>query len=152
VWSRNDMKILQRLQLLFIPALIFGAVLTAKCPTGSVTVHGRVENLPSAATAVEATVIVEMPKGAVSRTASLSHGEFTVEVPFATLSSHFPPGSDRCNTVPKSVEVKIGSVGKVYVQKRLDFKDDFEATSPYQYRLKQELSLDLPKEAADNAK
>jgi hypothetical protein len=61
-------------------------------------------------------------------------------------------GGDHCNTVPKSVEVKIVAAGKVYVQKRLDFKDNFEATNSYLYRLKRELSLDVPKEGADGTK
>jgi hypothetical protein len=141
------MRTLQQLQFVLIVALVFVAPVKAKCPTGTVIVHGRVENLPSAATVAEATVLVETPKGTVSRTALVSNGEFTVEVPFSTLL-----GGDHCNTVPKFVEVKILSAGKVYVQKRLDFKDNFEATSPYQYRLKQELSLDVPKEKADSTK
>ena len=141
-----------RLQVVLIAALVFAPTVKAKCPTGTVAVHGRVENLPSAATAVEATVVVETPKGTVSRTALVSNGEFTVEVPFSTVSSHFPPGSDRCNTVPRFVKVKIVSAGKVYVQKRLDFKDKFELTSPYQYRLKQELSLDAMNGSGNNPK
>lgn len=145
------MKTFQRLKFALIPVLIFSAALTAKCPTGSVTVHGKVENLPSTVTVAEATVLVETPKGTVSRTAPVSNGEFTVEVPFSTYSSTVL-GGDHCNTVPKSVEVKIVSAGKVYVQKKLDFKDSFEATSAYQYRLKQELSLDVPKEGADGTK
>jgi hypothetical protein len=146
------MKTLQRLQFVLIPALIFGAALTAKCPTGSVTVHGRVENLPSTVTA-EATVLLTTPKGTVSRTASVSNGEFTVEVPFSTYSSTVL-GGDHCNTVPKSVEVKIVAAGKVYVQKKLDFKDNFESasSSSYQYRLKQDLSLDVAKEGPDGTK
>ena len=148
----EKMRTPKRLQLMLIVALIFTATVGAKCPTGTVTVHGRVQNLASAATAAEAIVVVETPKGKVSRTALVSNGEFTVEVPFSTVSSHFPPGSDRCNTVPKFVEIKIASGVKVYVQKRLDFKDNFEMTSPYQYRLRQKLSLDVPKEGADGTK
>jgi len=145
------MKTLQRLQFVLIPALIFSATLAAKCPTGSVTVHGRVENLPSSVTLAEATVLVETPKDTVSRSASVSNGEFTVEVPFSTYSSTVL-GGDHCNSVPKSVEVKIVAAGNVYVQKRLDFKDNFEATSSYQYRLKRELSLDVPKKGPDRTK
>jgi len=145
------MRTLQRLQLALIIALVFTATVRAKCITGTVTVHGRVQNLPSAATAAEAMVVVKTPKGTVSRTALVSNGEFTVEVPFSTYSSSFL-GGDRCNTAPKFVEIKIVSPGRVYVQKKLDFKGNFEMTSPYQYRLKQELSLDVPKERADSTK
>ncbi|HXJ03746.1 MAG TPA: hypothetical protein VNH65_01520 [Candidatus Acidoferrum sp.] len=135
-------KTLQQLTLVLFVALAFAATGRAKCPTGTVTVHGKVENLPSTVTAVEATVLVETPKATISRSALLSNGEFTVEVPFSTYSSTVL-GGDHCNTVPKSVEVKIVSEGKVYVQKTLDFKGNFEATGDYQYRLKQMLSLEV---------
>lgn len=140
------MRTLKRLQFMLIQALIFSAALTAKCPTGSVTVHGRVENLPSDGTTAEATVVLEMPKGTASGTASLSDGEFTVEVPFSTVSSHFM-GEDRCNAVPKFVVVKIVSAGKVYAQRRIPFKDSFQVSSSYSYRLKQDLSIDVLKES-----
>ena len=146
------MRTLQRFQLVLIVACLFAGTVEPKCPTGTVTVHGRVDNLPSAAIKAEVTVLVETSKGTASRTALVSNGEFTVQVPFSTLSSHFPPGSDRCNTLPKAVVVKIVSAGRVYVQKRLDFKDSFETASPYEYRLKQELSLDVPKQGADSTK
>jgi len=144
------MRTLQRLQFMLIPALILSAALTAKCPSGSVTVHGKVENLPSPAREAEATVVLQMPKGTVSRTASLSNGEFTVEVPFSTVSSHFM-GEDRCNTVPKFVVVKIVSASKVYAQRRISFKDSFEMSTSYSYRLKQDLSIDVLEESGNNA-
>lgn len=143
------MRTLQRLQLVFIAALTVSATISAKCPTGSVGVHGRVDNLPSTATGVEATVVVESKNGTVSRIVSVSNGEFSVEVPFSTQSSSFL-GSDRCHTVPTFVQVRIVSAGKVYVQKRLNFKDSFEMTKPYEYRLKQQLSLEIPKETASS--
>jgi hypothetical protein len=140
------MRTLQRLILVLFVASIFTNTAKAKCPTGSVTVRGRVENSPSAATAAEVNVVVETPKGTVSRSSGLaSNEEFSVEVPFSTCSSSFL-GGDRCNTVPKFVEVKIILASKVYVQKRFDFKDNFEAVSNYQYRLKQEVYLDVLKE------
>jgi hypothetical protein len=135
----------KKLLLLLTSTLAFSTAVAAKCPTGSVTVHGKVDNLPSTATGAEATVVVETAKGNVERTALLSNGEFTVEVPFSTHSSSTWLGGDRCHTVPKFVEVKIVSAGKVYIQKRLNFKDSFEVTKFYEYRLKQELSLDVPK-------
>jgi len=44
------------------------------------------------------------------------------------------------------------AAGKVYVQKRLKFKDSFESIKLYEYRLKGELSLDVPKESGDSRK
>jgi len=61
-------------------------------------------------------------------------------------------GGDRCHTVPTFVEVRIVAAGKVYVQKRLKFKDSFESIKLYEYRLKGELSLDVPKESGDSRK
>jgi len=55
---------------------------------------GKAENLPSTVTAAEATVLVETPKGTVSRTALVSNGEFTVEVPFSTYSSTVAGGDE----------------------------------------------------------
>jgi hypothetical protein len=113
--------------MVFIPALIFSTVLTAKCPTGSVTVHGRVDNLPSTVTGAEATVVVETAKGNIEKTDLPSNGEFAVDVPFSTLSSSTWLGGDRCHTVPKFVEVRIVAAGKVYVQKRLNFQRQFRS-------------------------
>jgi hypothetical protein len=143
--SGETMRTLKQLLSVLAIVLAFSITVVAKCVTGSVTVHGKVDNLPSTVTGAEATVVVETAKGNVERTVLLSNGEFSVEVPFSTHSSSTWLGGDRCHTVPKSVEVKIVSAGKVYVQKRLDFEHNFEATSSYQYRLKQELSLAVPK-------
>src|SRR5260370_17356043 len=138
-----------RLQLLLTAALTCSATISAKCVTGSVTVRGRVGNLPSTAAVVEATVVVESKNGTVSRAAPVSNGEFTVEVEFSTTSSSFL-GTDPGNNLPKFVQVKIVSAGKTYAQKKLRFKDNFfEEAGTYHYRLKQELSLDVPKERGD---
>jgi hypothetical protein len=141
------MRTLRRLQLLLVVALTFSTSVAGKCPTGSLTVHGRIENLPSGA---EVVVVVETPKGNVSKTASISNGEFTVEVSFSTLSSSFL-GGDRCHNVPTVAEVKVVAAGKVYAQKRIPFKDSFEMYSPFLYRLKQDLSIDVLKEAGSSA-
>lgn len=131
-----------RLQLVLMMALIFSATVEAKCVTASVTVSGRVENLPSVAAPTEATVVVETSKGNFSRTASISNGEFRVEVSFSKWSSTFF-GGDRCHNEAKFVEVKIVSVGKVYAERRFSFKDNFEMYSPFLYRLKRDLLIDV---------
>jgi hypothetical protein len=141
----------QRLKLVLGIVLIFNVTVAAKCPTGTVTVRGKVENLPSTATGAAASVVVETAKGNVSKTGVLSAGEFTVEVPFSTQSSSFL-GEDRCHTVPKFVEITIVAAGKVYVRKRIKFKDNFEMYSSFLYRLKQELSIDMLKESANGTK
>jgi len=138
-----------RLQLLLVIALTLSGTVLAKCPTGSVTVHGRVDNLPSGAAGAEVTVVLETPKGNVSKAASISNGEFTVEVSFSTWSSSFL-GGDRCHNVPTVVEVKVVAAGRVYTQKRIPFKDSFEMYSPFLYRLKQDLSIDVLKETGSS--
>jgi len=135
-----------RLQLLFVIALTLSGTVSAKCPTGGVTVHGRVDNLPSGA---EVTVVLETPKRNVSKTASISNGEFTVEVSFSTWSSSFL-GGDRCHNAPTVVEVKVVAAGKVYTQKRIPFKDSFEMYSPFLYRLKHDLFIDVLKETGSS--
>ena len=139
------MKTLQTLQLLILVALALSTGVAGKCPTGSVTIRGRVENLPSGVTAAEIAVVVETPKGKTSKTASVSNGEFTAEVPFSTLSSSIL-GGDRCNNEPTAVVVRIVAAGRVYVQKSIPFKNSFDMYGPSLYRLKQDLYVDVPKE------
>jgi hypothetical protein len=138
-----------RLQLLFVIALALSGTVSAKCPTGTVTVRGRVDNLPSGAAGAEVAVVLKTPKGSVSKTASISNGEFAVEVSFSTLSSSLL-GGDRCHNVPTVVEIKVVATGKVYAQKRIPFKDSFEMYSPFLYRLKQDLSIDVLKETGSS--
>ncbi len=141
----------KRLKLVLGTVLIFNVSVAAKCPTGTITVRGKVENMPRTATDTEASVVVETAKGNVAKTGVLSAGEFIVEVPFSTLSSSFL-GEDICHTMPKSVKVTIVAAGKVYVRKRIKFKDNFEIYGPFLYRLKRELSIDMLKESANGTK
>lgn len=146
------MRVVQRLQLVFLVALAFSAVVVAKCPTGTVTIKGRIVNLPPNLTGVDVMIFVHDKKGTVSRATLVSQGEFTVDIPFSTTSSSSLLLGDRCKALPKFVEIKVVSAGKVYVQKTLDFKHNFRKTGSYEYRLKQELSLNVPKEEADSTK
>lgn len=133
-----------RLELLFVIALTLGGTVSAKCPTGSVSVRGRVDNLPAGmAGAVE--VVLETPRGNVSKSTSISNGEFGVEVSFSTFSSSFL-GGDRCHNAPTVVEVRVEAGGKFYVERKMQFKGNFEMYSPFLYRLKQDLSIDVLKE------
>jgi hypothetical protein len=144
------MRTFGRLPLLLIVALTFSSSVAGKCPTGSVTVQGRIENLASGV-AAEVAVVVETPKGNVSKTASISNGEFSIEMPFSTWSSSFLWG-DRCHNVPTIVETRVLAAGKVCARKRIAFKHSFEMYSPSLYRLKQNLIIDVLKEAGTNAK
>ena len=119
----------------------------AKCPMGTVKVDGIVENLPADTASAELTVTLETPKGPKSQTVPVSNGEFSVEIQFGTQStSYFPLWGDRCNSVPKSVDVKVMMGNRVVGQAKLVFKDEFEAESPNVYRLKRKLTVKTSKE------
>lgn len=117
-------------------------VAVAKCPTGTVAVSGQVNDVVSAAT-VEATLVVETRKGSTSQTVRVPHGDFAVEARFSTHSWSFL-GKDYCGTLPKFVGVTVTLGGKVLTKIRFSFKDHFEMVKPYEYRLKEKLSLEVP--------
>lgn len=144
------MKILWRLQLLVAVALMFGVGAAGKCPAGTTTIRGRVDGLLSDTQHAEIVVVLETPRGNVSKTSSITNGEFTVEVSFSTLSSSFL-GGDRCNNTPKIVEVQVTAAGKTYFKRRMQFKDSFEMYGPFLFRLKENLSIEIPKEAGNAA-
>ena len=104
------MTALRRLQLSLVVALTLGTGIAAKCPAGSLTVRGRIENLPPGV-AAEIALVLETPKGKISKTAPISNGEFTVEVSFSTWSSSFL-GGDRCHNAPTVVEVRVVAGGR----------------------------------------
>lgn len=139
-------EIIRRLWLLPLLVLTLAVSASAKCPTGNVTLKGAVSNLPSGVSGLELIATVETPRGNSSQRVPLPKSGFTVTVPFSTRSSSFM-GGDRCHNTPTVVEVRIASPEKVYVQKRLQFKENFESAGSYLFRLKHELSLDLK---ADN--
>jgi hypothetical protein len=89
--------------------------------------------------------MLETPKGPFSKSASISNGDFTVEVPFSTYSSSFL-GGDRCHNLPTVVELRVASGDEFYVRRRLQFKGNFEMFSPFEYRPKKNLSIDISKE------
>ena len=122
--------------------LAFCVPVLAKCPMGTVKVHGRVENLPTNTVSAEVTVTLQTPKGPKSETVPVLNGEFSEEIQFGTQSaSYFPLWGDRCNSVPKSVDIKVMVGTRIVGEIGLTFKDDFEPESPNVYRLKRELTI-----------
>jgi hypothetical protein len=127
--------------------LAFSLPALAKCPMGTVKVHGQVEYPPADAASVEVSITLETPKGVKSATAPVSNGEFSIEIQFGTQSApYFPLWGHRCNTVPKFVDVKVMIGDRVVGQARLVFKDAFEPESPNVYRLKHELTIKASRE------
>ena len=131
-----------RLMVFNLVLLALSSPMLAQCPTGTVKVRGRVDNLPADAASSEVLVTLETPRGIRSKIASVSNGEFSAEIQFGTQSTpYFPLWGHRCNNVPKSVEIKAIVGNRLAGLARLSFKDDFEPESPNVYRLKRELAI-----------
>ena len=113
-----------------------------KCATGTVTVQGVVQNLPSIASQPDVTVVLNSPKGDFSKTARLTDSNFTVEVPFSTLNSWSPLTGHSCSNLPTQVEVTIVNAGQVVARKTIRFRENFEAKNSLSYALKRELTID----------
>ncbi len=119
-----------------------------QCPTGTVTVRGKVANLPPEAVNVEVTVVLKTPKGDIPKTAAVTNGEFATDVTFSTLKSWSPLGGHHCSNLPKSVIVKVGRANQTLGETLLSFKKSFEEQESNRYRLKQDLTMDLSKGSA----
>jgi hypothetical protein len=127
-------------------ALVPGAF--GQCPTGTVSMRGKVANLPSEATNVEVTVVLKTPKGDVSKTVAVTNAEFATNLAFSTLKSWSPLGGHHCSNLPKSVTVKVGRADQTLSEMWLSFKKSFEQQDANWYRLKQDLTIDLSKGSA----
>jgi hypothetical protein len=136
------MRIQARFYAVLLVTLILGLGASAKCPRGTVTVNGRVDNLPVTAVNVQILITLTTTKETLSRTASVFNDEFTIDVSFSTRSSSFL-GGDRCHAEPKFVEVSVEVSGKLYGPKKLQFAEDFEMYKPFFYREKRPLSIDV---------
>ena len=118
-----------------------------QCPSGVVSVRGKIENLPREATNVGVTVVLKTPKGELPKSATVANGQFTVDVGFSTLKSWSPLWGHHCSNLPKSVTLKVSEGDQTLAEKVLDFKKSFEQPDPNtnRYRLKQDLTIDLSK-------
>lgn len=136
--------------LLLVLAVPIGGVSTwAQCPTGTVTVTGRLENLPEGSKDAQVLVILDTKKGKFSHAGTASDGAFSVDVPFDTQKSPYSPfGGHHCTNLPKSVTVKVSRAGRRLGERALAFKGSFERQDSFnKYRLKQNLTIDLSKAA-----
>jgi hypothetical protein len=112
----------------------------AQCARGTVTVQGRVENLPQGARA-DVLVLLKTPKGDFSKTSSVADGKFRVEVGFSTLKSWSALTGHHCSNRPTLVEVTLKQADRVLAQKSLKFADEFESRDSLTYSLKREVTL-----------
>jgi hypothetical protein len=114
----------------------------AQCPVGTMKVRGQIDNLPADAATAKVLVTLEMPNEEKFQTASVSNGGFSSEIRFGTQSaSYFPLWGHRCNSVPKSVAIKVMVGNRIAGRITLTFKDDFETESPNIYRQRRELTI-----------
>lgn len=113
----------------------------AQCARGTVTVQGRVENLPQEASA-DILVLLKTPKGDFSKASAVGDGQFRVEVGFGTLKSWSALTGHHCSNRPTLVEVTLKQANRVLAQKLLKFADEFESQDSLTYSLKSELTLD----------
>jgi len=126
--------------------LITGISARAQCPTGTVAIKGRVENLPEGSKDMEVLVILETANGKFSHAGTMPDGAFNVDVPFDTQKSPYSPlGGHHCTNLPKSVTVKVSKADQTLGERVLSFKKSFEQQGSNRYRLKQDLTIDLSK-------
>ena len=116
----------------------------AKCPVASVTVKGHV--VGSAGQKIMVSVELVTPKGHFRKETSTEGADFSLLVAFPTESSYSPLWGHRCNNHPETVMVTAGADGKIFAQKKLSFQRDFESSTPNEYRLRSELTLDTKRE------
>jgi len=117
----------------------------SQCPSGVVTVRGKIENLPSEATNATVTVTLKTPKGEFPKTAAVTEGQFKVDVAFSTLKSWSPLWGHHCSNLPRSVTLKVSEADQTLAERVLDFKKSFEQQESNTYRLKQDLWIGLSK-------
>jgi hypothetical protein len=105
----------------------------SQCVTGNINVKGAFESLLPRAAQAEITVI--MKKGKISKAVEVTGGEFSIDVPFSTLTSYSFLWGHRCNNSPVSVVVKITSGDRLLARENLTIKDSFRATGDFRYTL-----------------
>jgi len=105
----------------------------SQCVTGNINVKGMLENPFPRAAQAEVTVI--MKKGKISKAVDVTGGEFSIDVPFSTLTSYSFLWGHRCNNSPVSVIVKITSGDKLLARENLTIKDSFRTTGEFRYTL-----------------
>ena len=121
--------------------LIPGPSVYAQCPTGIVTVQGKLDQLPRESTGADVTVVLKTPKGDFSKTVPTTGTQFGVEVDFNTLKSWSPVWGHRCSNLPSSVTVRVSNAGQRFTETVLDFKRYFEEHDAFRYRLRRSLTI-----------
>jgi hypothetical protein len=138
------MRKAMRMLLLMLGVLMAAVSLRAQCATGTVEVRGKVDSDLGRSSQGIVAVTLETPKGRFSNKTVPSNGEFEIGVRFDKTSfPYFPLWGERCNNLPKYVDVRVTEGAQVVAQRRLKFKDNFETSGGLLYRLKKEITLSV---------
>jgi hypothetical protein len=123
-------------------ALLSAVLCSAACPTGSVVVKGRVENLPANAV-IRVELLYSQRQVEDSAETTLENPSFTVKVPFYTQSREPVVNGlfEKCNRKPKTVIVRLLQGDEQHDSKTLDILKDFESPFPNAYTLRLPLVL-----------
>jgi len=142
--ARSSSEVVGRVFLFVVVLLLTGISSQAQCPTATVAVKGRVENVPEGSKDIEVLVALETANGRFSRVGAISDGAFNVDVPFDTQKSSYSPLSGHhCTNLPKSVTIKVSKANQTLGERVLAFKKSFEQQDSNRYRLKENLKMDL---------
>jgi hypothetical protein len=142
--ARSSSEVLRGVFLFVVVLLFAGISAQAQCPTATVAVKGRLENVPEGSKGIEILVALETANGRFSHVGAISDGAFNVDVPFDTQKSPYSPlGGHHCTNLPKTVTVKVSKANQTLGERVLSFKKSFEQQDSNRYRLRQDLTIDL---------
>lgn len=111
-----------------------------QCVRGNIKIAGRIENYSSGrATQVDVTVFLK--KGKVTETSKITGPDFSVDVPFDSLSSYSFLWGHRCHNAPVSVIVEVTSDGAKLAEEQFSIKDDFRLEAWLRYSLNHKLVI-----------
>ena len=148
--ARSSSDVGWRMFLVALVLLATGITVRAQCPTATVAVKGRVENVAEGSKNIEVLVVLETANGKFSHVGTISEGAFSVDVPFDTQKSAYSAlGGHHCTNLPQSVTVKVIKADQTLGQTVLGFKKNFEREDSNRYRLKQDLTINLSKSSTD---
>lgn len=113
---------------LFAVSLCLSSPLTAKCPTDSVVIHGKVECFKGDAKVLVKLIFFDRQPEASGEDVEIAvhDGIFSGQIPFDTYSSAGFFGGDRCHRRPRRVLIRLlGADGGEKDRTTLEIKSDF---------------------------
>src|SRR6266850_8066566 len=106
--AQSSSDVVWRTLVLALVLLTAGISARAQCPTATLAVKGKVENVPEGSKDIEVLVVLETANGKFSHVGTISDSAFNVDLPFDTQKTPYSPlGGHHCTNLPKSVTVKV---------------------------------------------